>query len=436
MKKYISKFKYFTIGTILLLVSSNLNWYGDYWQSILESDAKGYYAYLPATFVYQDLNFGFFDKIEKEKYFNENLFFDYRHQVHGKNVNKYYCGTAIMQTPFFLIAHLLTKISGGDADGYSKLYMIAVNLAAIFYLLVGLFYFEKILKNFAINAVNILLIVFSMVFATNIFLYAVVDPGMSHIYSFFCFTIFIYHGIEYFKDLKTSRLFLIAFLLGLIILIRPVNGLLLLSLPFLAGSSEQFVKGVLYLFKNPLVFLTCFLLFFGIIAIQLLCYKIQVGHWMVYSYGEEGFNFLDPQIFNILFSYKKGLFIYTPITFLAMSGYYYLWKQNPFRAKSLMLFMAVVTYVLSSWWNWWYGGSFSSRVYLEYLPFFFIPLAMTLQNLKSKIGKSTIIALMVVFTIVCQIQIWQFRYFQIHWAEMTKEQYWEVFLRVDQLINK
>ena len=31
----------------------------------MESDAKGYYAYLPAVFVYEDLHFGFFDEIEK-----------------------------------------------------------------------------------------------------------------------------------------------------------------------------------------------------------------------------------------------------------------------------------------------------------------------------------------------------------------------------------
>ena len=56
----ISKATVLIIMLIMVLVSSNLNWRKDNWKSIIEVDGKGYYAYLPAIFIYNDLNFGFF----------------------------------------------------------------------------------------------------------------------------------------------------------------------------------------------------------------------------------------------------------------------------------------------------------------------------------------------------------------------------------------
>ena len=49
----------------------------DYKTGIIESDAKGYYAYLPAVFIYHDLNFGFYNDIEIKTYYNPNLSLDY-----------------------------------------------------------------------------------------------------------------------------------------------------------------------------------------------------------------------------------------------------------------------------------------------------------------------------------------------------------------------
>ena len=46
----------FVIISITTLVSSNLNWGKNHWRGIIESDGKGYYAYLPAIFIYKDLN--------------------------------------------------------------------------------------------------------------------------------------------------------------------------------------------------------------------------------------------------------------------------------------------------------------------------------------------------------------------------------------------
>jgi len=81
------------------------------------SDGKGYYAYLTGIFIYQDLSFGFNQTIEKEKH-PETMWTDYRYKLDKDRVyTKYYLGTAIAYSPFFLGAHGISLAMGWDADG-------------------------------------------------------------------------------------------------------------------------------------------------------------------------------------------------------------------------------------------------------------------------------------------------------------------------------
>ena len=93
-----------------------------------------------------------------------------------------------------------------------------------------------------------------------------------------------------------------------------------------------------------------------------------------------------------------------------------------------------ITFTISSWANWWYGGSFSSRPYVEYLPIFGLGLGVLLEQTTCR-WRAGILTGLVVLGLVCQIQIYQYRYYQIHYSEMTKERYWDVFLRLDQLVK-
>ena len=422
------------IMLILTLISSNLNWGKEYWKGIIEADAKGYYAYLPAVFIYDDLNFSFFHEIEEVKYYDQNLFYDYRSGAEGKIINKYYCGTAVATSPFFLVAHGITKMSGGEADGYSKLYPIFINLAALFYLLAGLVYLRLILGQFAIKEWQKAIVLVAAVFGTNLFYYAVVEPGLSHIYSFTFVTMFFYYAKRYFSTFKQRDIVILGLLLGMIVLIRPINGLVIFSIPFFAGSYAVLKDGIGIALKKFWPILIGSVAAISIVFIQLVIYKLSTGSYLVYSYSEEGFNFLSPHIFDILFSYRKGLFLYTPLLLVSCMGLYFAWKSSRFQFFSWVLFFLLITYVFASWWMWYYGGSFSSRVYVEYISFFMILLAFSLKGIQHKVRYRIVVSTIFALIVVCQIQTFQYRYFQIHWSDMTKEKYWEVFLRVDRLM--
>ncbi len=411
------------------------NWKEGHVGHIIRSvDAKGYYSYLPAVFVYSDLSFGFWKDMQK-KYFPKakiESWHDYRNKAEGSYVNKYYAGTAILQLPFFLTAHAITISQGGDVDGYSWYYQVLINIGTICYLIIGLLLFNQFLKANQINRWKRLLTLYVTAFGTNIAVYCFDDPAMSHIYSFAAVSLFMVLSDKFFRQNSMKTLFFAAVIFGLIVLIRPINGLVIFSLPFLAGTHEKFVKGFDFIKNKPVSILVSALLFFAVVGIQLIIYKIQTGNFIVYSYKDEGFNFLDPNIFNILLSYKKGLFVYTPLAGIALIGLFFMKR---YRGLALGGFLFFLTYVLSCWYPWWYGGSFSSRVYIEYFPYIFFAFAVLISKINKKIILVPFLALTLFLTLHNQQQIILYRWGMIHWDSMTKEKYWEASWKAGDMVR-
>lgn len=432
LRKYIAELTIGFITFIVVIVSSNLHWGGDKnWTGIVEADARGYYAYLPAVFIYHDLNFSFTDSLEKVKYKGLH-YYEYRTGTpSGRIINKYYCGTALAQVPFFLVAHFLAPVLGYPADGYSKIYMISVNLAAIFYLFIGLIILNSILKRFGINGTNRSIALLAIVFGTNLFYYTIGEPGMSHVFSFAFVNLWIFIVLKMLSSENIRWIIGFGVVTGMITIIRPINILVVLLIPFLAGSQGQ----LKVLMKNHIRILSIFLAFISFVMVaglQPLVYKLSFGGWWVYSYGEEGFNFLSPHIADFLISYKKGLFLYTPLAMVCFASAILVWRHNRFRLFAYFIFIVFLIYVMSSWWNWWYGGSFSTRVLTEFLTLLIIPLALLFQNTKGK-RFAWLLSVVILLIVVCQVQTYQYRYMLIHWEEMTCNRYWDVFLRVDLL---
>lgn len=426
IKKYSTSFLLSFISIILVFSAANVKWGGDRWHSIVRDDGKGYYAYLPAIFIYQNLSFEFYDEIENEKYFIPQLIFDYRNEYQGNIVNKYYAGTALAELPFFLIAHTISKPMGFDNDGYSKIYYIFVNIAGLFYMVLGLYLLWKVLLLYRIKKPNINIVLLSIGLGTHLFYYAAFEPCMSHVYSFAFVNAFVLFTKKYFLKAKKTHLILAALLFGMIVLIRPVNGLIILALPFLAGSFPVLKERFLELFtKNILSLIGAFFAVFAVLSIQGIIYYIQTGHFIIYSYGTDHFDFFDSHMIDILFSYKKGLFLYTPVCLLASIGGYYVYRKNKFQFFSLVAFFLVLTYILASWWSWWYGGSFSSRVYVEYLFVFALLLGFALEQITIKKWRTLFIVSLFFLILFNQKQTYLYRIGHIHFVDMDKEWYWK-----------
>ncbi len=398
---------------------------------VIKADAVGYYDYLPSLFIHHDLirknkpirtNSALYKRIDKE-----GVYVDYK----GYKVDKYPVGTALLQWPFFYVTYLVTPLSGHLVDGYQKPFQHAVLFATLFYLFLGIFFLRKILELYDVKKSVIIFSQVLLVFATPVTNYANFDAGFSHVYSLFAITAFFYFVRSFFTRNHLKDFIWACVLFGLILILRQVNMLAVLFVPFLAGSFSNLKKGIFHLLHHPKVLLTGLFLTVVLFFIQCLAWYLQTGYFLLYSYQGEGFHFLNPQFINILFSYKKGLFVYTPVLFFSVFGLIWLtYKQKYYQAFTWLAFFITITYMFSSWHSWDYGASYGSRVFIDYYGVFFILLALLINDIP-KILKTGIILLSVLTIPVNLIQSYQYKDFILHWTDMNKEKYWKVFLKTD-----
>jgi hypothetical protein len=397
----------------------------------IKADAVGYYDYLPSIFIHHDF-VRFSDSAGENpvlyKRINEiDLYLDFNEY----KVNKCPCGTAVCELPFFLNAYWQTDRDGSITDGYQRPFQDAIFYASVFYLFLALFFLKKTLKLYDVKYYVIVLSQLLLCLGTAVTNYSNYDAGYSHVYSLFAISAFIYYIKSYFTKRNFNHFIIACFFLGLITILRHFNLLIILFVPFLAGSFPNLKDAFLSLLRNWPKTLAGVLLFFIVCAVQCLAWYLQTGTIFLNSYPDESFNFFSPQFFNILFSYKKGLFIYTPVLFFALiSIIWLLFKRKYYLFLSWTFFFVFLTWFLSSWWSWWFGCSYGLRAYIDFYAIFFIPIALLFNGVHFSM-KVTLITISLLTVPLNIIQTYQYKYCILDWIDMNKEKYWNVFLRTD-----
>jgi hypothetical protein len=403
---------------------------------IMGWDTTGYYMYLPGAIIYNDLGKAdFFNKMTFEYNLN-NRMHDYGlyKQPTGYKLNKYAIGTSVMELPFFLIAHwycLIFKTS--PPDGYSQPYTVSVIFAGVVWALVGFFFLRKFLLKYYSDKIVTLLIVL-LAFGTNLYFYTVFVPGMSHQFSFALFAMLLYATDKWYETFKGSYAAMLGITLGLIVICRPTNVVVaMLPLLWLYASGKPF-KAQLSTFTQHygkvLLALICFIL---VILIQCGYWKYVTGHWIHFSYEEEGFNFSHPHLWDGLFSYKKGWFVYTPLAFFAVLGLIPLYLKNKRLSLLFAAYIFINLWIVFSWHEWWYGGSFGMRALIETLPVCAIPLGAFIQWV---LGRKKIvfkIAMLTAFSACIFLNLFQSYQLKkniLDWGSMNRAFYWHMFLKL------
>ena len=395
---------------------------------LIESDGKGYYAYLPAIFIYDDLGFNFIDEYEA-KYYPGQQPVQFYLKTEGGRVNKYYCGVALFMLPFFLIAHILSLIGGLDTGGYSAVYQISIAIGTLFYLYMGLLILSSFMKNLGLKKWAITAALLLTALATNLFYYSVIEVSMSHVYSFFGVSAFMLATQSAVEQKRVTIAMAMSF--GLILLIRPTNVLAILLIPFLAGSWSKFSVWIQAIFKQFSRSIVPILLGLLVVGIQLLIYKIQTGHWIVFSYGGEGFDFSDPELYNVLLSFRKGWFVYTPIAVVALFGLIQLFRKGITMGISVLAYLFASAYLISSWWDWSYGGSFGHRAFIDTYPVIAVLLGFLLSTPSNWFVVGVSVFSFGFFMPLNLFQTFQYRTGILPPDHTTKYWYKKVFLKPD-----
>lgn len=400
-------------------------------RNIIDGDGSGYYAYLPAIFIHGTTDFTPVFELEKSRR-GLDYMGHYFHQVGEKKVNKYSLGTALMMLPFFLLAWLYSIITGMPPDGYNILFQYSIAFGASIYAAIGLLATKKLIELFDVGKAVSLISVILVLLATNLFYYTFLQPSHSHVYSFAAISVFLLFARRYFLYEKLNDFRLAILVFGLIILIRPTNVIIFLSLPFLSGSSAVFVRSVKKLFKTPKILMLGLLSFFAVLGIQLVFNFIQTGNLLLWSYRNEGFHFSDPAILSFLFSYRKGFFVYTPLMLLIVPGMMLFFQHSKFSFYAFFAFVLALIYMLSSWWNWFFGNSLGMRAMIDFYPLLALPIALLINQFSETKWKRLLLSAFILPVIALNLfQTYQYYTGIIHVDSMTKEKYWYVFLKTD-----
>lgn len=334
------------------------------------SDGFGYFAYLPAL-LYKDFTFGFIDAGGWEH--NLKLI-----QAAGGMVNKYPVGVAIMEGPFFFAAHLICVLrdmltGSATATGYSNLYQYAILVGGVCYWIVGTTLLYLLLTKYLHFSKRVsLLTCIVITYGTNLFHYACYDACFSHVYSYFLFNLFVYYLCWYEKREKEggNRLWqtcIFGFLAGLIFMCRNTNILFVLTYVFYGVVNWSTLKARVIMILKPARVIPIVLTGFVTLFPQLLYWHTATGYWFLYSYGDEPFYWLAPQLGNFLFSVRKGLFFWSPILLLAIVGMVAAYRMKHELYTGSLVFFILIVYVSSAWWSWYYGGSFGQRVAVDFM---------------------------------------------------------------------
>lgn len=422
-------YKYFSKLVIGFLLIACI-WYGknlDSWgrNRIIDNDVVSYYAYLPAGLIFHDLNFSFMKELPAD--FDGKIWL--QTAPSGKPILRMTMGLAILWSPFFILAHLFAKVMGISALGYSWPYSLSIFIAAIFYLFVGLAFLRKILIRYfseLVTGITLLLIVL----ATNLMYYVISEPGMSHVFSFALIILFLHYTLKWVEKPAISSTLILGALAGLIVLIRPVNGLVLAFPALHAISSVTELK--LRITDRWKLILLAGLAAFLMVLPQMIYWKFQTGHFIFNSYMDSGrFYFANPHLIDGLFGFRKGWLIYTPVMLFALVGLFFLKRYAKDFLISTSAFLALFLFVVFSWWCWWYGGSYGARPMIDTYGILAIPMAAFLSViLQSAWWKKGIVALLLLFFVYLnQFQMGQYRTSLLHWDSMTQQAYRAIFLK-------
>lgn len=369
----------------------------------LYGDALGYYMYLPATFIYNNVDL-MFDLPEDKTIDDEVRWYAEQMQKNksetGKEVNQYTYGIAFMEMPFFFIAHITEKISGHEGTGFTDLYADLIKISSIFYALMGMIVLWRILRKYFTGTQSLagIAILFT---GTNLFWFTLHQAGMSHIPLFFLYAMLMLITIELHNNPRTVRFATLGLTIGLITIIRPTDILCaLIPLLYNVYNRDTLRNKLLFIKEHRKKFLLLITSFLLPIIPQMLYWYATTGSFLFYSYQGQSFShWKHPKIIEGLFYFSNGWLPYSPVMALSLVGLL-LYKSIQKWAWCICIIFPLYVYIIYSWYCYNYINGLGSRPMIHLYPLLAIPMVAFLQFLSRKHLLIKVFSFLVVFVLV------------------------------------
>ncbi len=269
-------------------------------------------------------------------------------------------GPAIAWAPFFGAGHLAaTALAAGGrdikTDGTSFPYRQAVCLGGLFYGLLGLWLAYRLARR-SCDARAATLAVVAVGLGSFVLWYLVREPTMSHSVSMAAVAAFTLTWTRIRSRDDWRSLVLLGLAGGVMVIMRWQNAIVLVlpSLLFLR-QPRRFALFGLGVFAGTLP--------------QMLTWHALYGAWITQPPVSPRMFWMHPQLIDVLWSSRSGLFATSPALYLAALGLLPLWKRHRALAAAGLLTFALMAWTNAAVEDWWAGASYGGRRFDSLIPF-------------------------------------------------------------------
>ena len=311
----------------------------------------------------------------------------------GAAANFFSVGPAVLWAPLYVVAHGLARIVGHASDGFSFWYQAPILFLSIGYGFAGIWLMYRVAAAM-FSKLAACVAILGIWLATNVVYYMGVSPSASHVLSMFASALFVFLWWRG-RAKRTSRAWFVWGLsAGIMALVRWQDGLIALlalftwfaDVPSIFRLRESATRAhmVSWIFKGSLFCCGAFIAFLP----QMIAWNALYGSPLVIPQGSGFLQWFRPEILNVWFSTKRGLFTWSPLLVLAVIGFIPLYQRNKLLGVSTFVIFILETYVNSIVNDWWGGEAFGARRFISLMPFFALGLAAFVDAVRERIKVS------------------------------------------------
>ncbi|MFC1849898.1 tetratricopeptide repeat protein [candidate division CSSED10-310 bacterium] len=306
----------------------------------------------------------------------------------GLEGNHVAIGTPLLMSPFYALASIIVRAAGFfgknlGTHGYYGLFSYVFPFGALFYGILTLILMHKIVSNI-VKSKWTHRALFHIAFGTPLFFYVTIHNELSHLSSVFTVSLFLY----IFEKIRTendyearySSYFLLGMVSGMAIMARTQNGIFWIIPGFFLFKQLLDRFPVQSIFKKSSIFLLGS--FIGVLP-QLTMWKILNGSWL-YAPEASNLNFADPHILETLFSGYHGMFLWTPVLILAVTGLILLTYERFWVGFPLLFAYLLQLGLNSTIIGWWQAASFGMRHFTNCSAIFCVGLTYLYSRINSR----------------------------------------------------
>ena len=277
--------------------------------------------------------------------------------------------------------------------------------------IIGLLFLWRCLLSIFPEATTALLMTL-VVLGTNYFQVITGNSPSPVNYLFTCYALILWFTIKWHEKQEWLSACLLGVMLGLTILISPADFAVIL-IPFFWNVMDRnsFIEKMKFFKKHIQQVALSFLLMIMLLAPLFFAWNFFMNEFHYFGYSGKGLVYLLARYFwQVLFSFKNGWLIYTPLMIFLVAGFYMLGEKNKKIYYPVFFLFLVNFFYFSSW------SSFHSHVNLGFqalVPTYVIlsiPIGYLLSYILDRGIFSKIFAGLVFgfFVILNLLQTWQY----------------------------